>query len=135
MLCAYLGAKSLPGLFLLSAGQGSIFGILGILLTGRAGPEVEQKGDEKEEAPPTMTWEFLKPGLSFGRRLLLFPYCVLLQPIPDEPKDTEGNEVEWKPGATNLPFGPWLALGALELLLIGPWLADHIPYVGWVFVL
>jgi leader peptidase (prepilin peptidase)/N-methyltransferase len=39
---------------------------------------------------------------------------------PDGPAD------DWVPGPTNLPFGPWLSLGALELLLFGPWLAERL---------
>ena len=34
---------------------------------------------------------------------------------------------EWVPGPTNLPFGPWLALAGLELLLFGPWLQRVLP--------
>lgn len=41
----------------------------------------------------------------------------------DDPED------DWVPGATNMPFGPWLALSGLELLLIGPWLADRLPEI------
>lgn len=135
LLCAFLSARALPGIFMLSALQGSVVGLLGLALAGRAGPKPAEPAEgEKEPAPPTMTWEFTKPGLSIGRRLLLIPYCIFLQPIPDEPKDEEGNEVEWQPGPTNLPFGPWMALAALELLLFGPWLAQHVPVVGWVFM-
>lgn len=136
LLCAYLGARALPGIFMLSALQGSVFGLLGLALAGRAGPKTEEdeRGDEREPAPPTMTWEFTKPGLSIWRRIALIPYCIFLQPIPDEPKDEAGNEVEWKPGPTNLPFGPWMVLAGLELMLIGPWLAEHVPVVGWVFM-
>lgn len=135
LICAFLGARVLPGLFLLSALQGSIAGLLSLAVSGRAGPQAAAAGDAKEEAPLTMTWEFMKPGLSAGRRLLAVPYSIFLQPIPDEPKDVEGNEVEWKPGATNLPFGPWLALAALEIVLFGPALAAHVPMIGWVFVI
>jgi len=136
LICAYLGGAAMPGLLLLSALQGSVFGLLSIAISGRAGPEHEKNEAEaaqKEEAPPTMTWELTKPGLPLWRRLVLIPYCIFIQPIPDEPKDVEGNEVEWKPGATNLPFGPWLALAALELALIGPWLGAHVPMIGWAF--
>ncbi len=134
LLCAYLGARALPGIFLLSALQGSIVGLLGIAMSGRAGPETAPADpSEKEPAPPTMTWEFTKPGLSVWRRIALVPWCIFLQPIPDEPIDDAGNEVEWKPGPTNLPFGPWMVLAALELILVGPLLARYVPYVGWVF--
>jgi leader peptidase (prepilin peptidase)/N-methyltransferase len=137
LICAFLGARILPALFLLSALHGSVVGLIGLAIAGRAGPEPQAAptGEEKPEAPPTMTWELTKPGLSIWRRIALIPYCIFLQPIPDEPKDVEGNEVEWKPGPTNLPFGPWLVVGALELLLLGPWLASHVPVIGWVFAL
>jgi len=36
-------------------------------------------------------------------------------------------EDDWVPGPTHLPFGPWIALAALELLLLGPWLAATFP--------
>ncbi|MBK7860399.1 MAG: prepilin peptidase [Archangiaceae bacterium] len=138
LLCAFIGVHALPALFLLSALHGSVVGLIGLAIAGRAGPQADAPPggeEEKPEAPPTMTWEFTQPGLSFGRRLLLIPYCIFLQPIPDEPKDVEGNEVEWKPGPTNLPFGPWLVVGALEILLLAPWLAVHVPMIGWIFAL
>ncbi len=132
LLCSFLGAKALLGIILLSSLEGSIFGMLSLAVAGRAGPKNDTAGSA-EEAPPTMTWAFSKPGLTLGRRLMLIPYCLLWQPIPDDPIDVEGNEVEWKPGPTNLPFGPWLALAGMEIVLIGPWLANHVPYLGWVF--
>ena len=33
----------------------------------------------------------------------------------------------WTPGATHVPFGPWIVLAALEVLLLGPWLAATFP--------
>src|SRR5258708_27316505 len=53
----------------------------------------------------TLFRSFAKPGLSIARRLILIPYCIFWQPIPDDPADTEGNVIDWKPGPTNLPFG------------------------------
>jgi len=129
MICAFLGGRALLGIFLLSSLQGSVWGVLSLAIKGRAGPEPE--GEVKEPAPLTMTWDFAKPGLPFWKRLALFPVNVLFQPIPDEPKDEGGNELDWQPGATNLPFGPWLALSSLELLLLGPQLSQ-LPVVGWV---
>jgi len=101
---------------------------------GEAKPDGEDEG-ELEEA--TFTPDFLRPGVSFFRRLLLIPWTLFLQPIPDEPEveETEGAEgesgteaaaeAEWTPGVTNMPFGPWIALAALELMLIGPWVVAH----------
>lgn len=75
-----------------------------------------------EEDPPTFTPDFLKPALSPLKRLALLPWTVFLQPIPDEsaPDATTGEVVEWQPETTALPFGPWIALAALEVMLIAP---------------
>lgn len=138
MLGAFLSWKALLGILFLSSLQGAVVGVLLIALTGRAGPRSESQdnsrqgsadpGEKEEEEPElTMTWEFTKPGLSLGRRLLLVPWCLLFQPIPDEPTDEEGEEIDWVPGKTNIPFGPWLALAGLELLLLTPWLASVLP--------
>jgi leader peptidase (prepilin peptidase) / N-methyltransferase len=131
MLGGFLTWRSLLGILFLSSFQGAVVGILLIVLTGRASPRAEGQGAAAEPAGEepelTMTWEFLKPGLSLGRRLVLVPVCVLFQPIPDEPKDEEGQEIDWVPGTTNIPFGPWLALAGLELLLLGPWLMRVLP--------
>jgi leader peptidase (prepilin peptidase) / N-methyltransferase len=94
---------------------------------GTAEPAPAQAGQSAAAHESTMSWEFLAPGLPLWRRLLLLPGSVLLQPIPDEPRDEAGEEEDWVPGPTNLPFGPWLALAALEVLLLGPWLAAHLP--------
>lgn len=141
MVGAFLTWKALLAVIFLSAFQGALYGGVRLYLTGRAGPADEvpegDGGDEggKADAEPTMTWRFLAPGLPLWRRLLLLPYCVLLQPIPDEPVDEEGEEVEWTPGRTNLPFGPWIGLAALELLFAGAWLARHAPAreLAWLF--
>lgn len=91
-------------------------------------PPGEQPPEEKkEETELTMTWDFTRPGLPVWKRLVLVPYSLLFQPIPDAPLDEEGEEVDWVPGETNIPFGPWLALAGLEILLLGPWLASVLP--------
>ncbi|WP_408889452.1 prepilin peptidase [Myxococcus faecalis] len=91
------------------------------------GAPVAEAGPE-EEPEPTMTWEFTRPGIPLWKRLLLVPWCLLVQPIPDAPVDEEtGEEEEWVPGPTNIPFGPWLALAGLEVMLLGPWLARVLP--------
>lgn len=157
LLGAFLTWKALLAVLFLSSLQGALVGGLLLLTTGRAGPApsppqpdgeggaphaAPEPGDSPrttaEPAPPqveppavalepTMSWEFLAPGLTVWRRLLLLPGSLLLQPIPDAPQDEAGEEEDWVPGPTNLPFGPWLALAALEVLLLGPWLAAHLP--------
>ncbi|HET6981149.1 MAG TPA: prepilin peptidase [Myxococcaceae bacterium] len=44
-------------------------------------------------------------------------------PPPGAPATEDG----WQPEATALPYGPWLALAALEIALLGPWLAESFP--------
>lgn len=132
MLGAFLSWKALLGILFLSSLQGAVVGVLMIALTGRAGPRNESEppaeGSPEEQAPElTMTWEFTQPGIPLWKRLLLVPWCLLIQPIPDEPKDEEGEEIDWVPGTTNIPFGPWLALAGMEILLLGPWLSQVLP--------
>ena len=136
MLGAFLSWKALLGILFLSSLQGAVVGMGMIALTGRAGPRTESEpepgpeGSPEEQAPEpelTMTWEFTKPGIPLWKRVLLVPWCLLVQPIPDEPKDEAGEEIDWVPGTTNIPFGPWLALAGLEILLLGPWLARVLP--------
>jgi leader peptidase (prepilin peptidase)/N-methyltransferase len=143
LLGAFLTHHSLIAIILLASLQGAIFGIVSLLVTGRAGPEVakEEKGAEVagadvEEAdePLTMSWDFLAPGVPWWKRLLILPLSLLWQPIPDEPVDAEGEVEEWQPGATNLPFGPWLVIAGLEVAILGPWLARVLPEgVAWLF--
>ncbi|MCK8497081.1 prepilin peptidase [Myxococcus fulvus] len=93
-----------------------------------AGGAPVAEAEPEEEPEPTMTWEFTRPGIPLWKRLLLVPWCLLVQPIPDAPVDEEtGEEEEWVPGPTNIPFGPWLALAGLEVMLLGPWLARVLP--------
>ena len=152
MVGAFLGWRPLLGILFLSSAQGALFGIFNIVTRGRAGPdqppaqEPPTQGGPPPEAPttqvtasnvvpavapvlvapadpkPTFTPDFTKPGLSPLKRLVLLPWTLLLQPIPDDlPDEAEtGAPPEWEPGATALPFGPWIALAALEVMLIGP---------------
>jgi leader peptidase (prepilin peptidase)/N-methyltransferase len=53
-------------------------------------------------------------------------------PAP-EPQGPKSEKDDWQPGPTNIPFGPWLSLAALEILLLGPWLAHVLPpSIGWI---
>jgi leader peptidase (prepilin peptidase) / N-methyltransferase len=75
-------------------------------------------------------------GAVVGSLLLLFrgragpAPAVVRQPVAVAPQgDAEGlpDEDDWHPGPTHLPFGPWLVLGALEILLLGPLLHQVLP--------
>ncbi|MFL5319165.1 MAG: prepilin peptidase [Myxococcaceae bacterium] len=97
LLGAFLTWRALLGIIFLSSLQGSIVGVTLILLRGRAGPA--------PEAPP----EAPAPAAEASEG------------------DPEKLEDDWVPGPTNIPFGPWLALAALEILLFGGSLARFAP--------
>jgi leader peptidase (prepilin peptidase) / N-methyltransferase len=46
---------------------------------------------------------------------------------PAAPAVGPATEDGWQPGATHVPFGPFIALAAVELLLLGPWLVHTFP--------
>ena len=129
LLGAFLGWKALLTILFFASLQGALFGGLKLLLTGRAGPDAPGTPDAKpstetEETLPAPSFlpAFCRPGLRFWRRLYLIPYTVLIQPIPDDFIDEEEDspEEEWQPGATNMPFGPWLALAGVQQMLLAP---------------
>ncbi|MBU8895978.1 prepilin peptidase [Corallococcus sp. M34] len=146
LLGAFLSWRALLGILFFSSLQGAVVGVALLALTGRAGPSGEPAPEAATDAAPSegeespaepelkMTWEFTRPGLSWGKRLLLIPWCLVFQPIPDAPVDEEGEEEDWVPGPTNIPFGPWLALAGLELMLLGPWLATVLPREVWLLL-
>ena len=55
--------------------------------------------------------------------LLLHGRAGSAPPPPGAPATEDG----WEPEATALPFGPWIALAAVEIALAGPWLAETFP--------
>jgi leader peptidase (prepilin peptidase) / N-methyltransferase len=133
MVGATLGWRPLLGVVLLSALQGAVYGVAMLRLTGRAGPGhpastgAKAAGGSADDLPAPRegrerwTPAFLRPGLPWWQRALLVPYALLVQDIPDPPPlDETGQEPEWIPQANNLPFGPWIGLAALEVLLAGP---------------
>lgn len=53
----------------------------------------------------------------------------LYGPPPEGAAEREEDDDDWVPGPTNLPFGPWLSLAALELLFLGDAIAAALPDV------
>jgi leader peptidase (prepilin peptidase)/N-methyltransferase len=52
-------------------------------------------------------------------------------PTPAAPTVEEPDD--WVPGPTNIPFGPWISIAALEVLLLGSQLVRLIPAgMGWL---
>ncbi len=63
-------------------------------------------------------------GAVVGTTLLLLQGRAGSAPPPPGAPATEDG---WEPEATALPYGPWLALAALEIAFLGPWLAEAFP--------
>jgi leader peptidase (prepilin peptidase) / N-methyltransferase len=151
MIGAQLGPRALLGVILLSSLQGSVVGIARMKLTGAAGPKVpEDKPEEQKpvegEAPAVAEFEdpadeglypftpsFLAPGLPWWKRVLLVPVTILFQDIPDSPPpdETTGEVPDWEPQANNMPFGPWLGLAAIQVMLFGPWVVARSAHTAF----
>jgi len=102
LLGAFLGYRALLGLVFLASVQGAIAGSVLLLVFGRAGPAPAQG---KPQPPP----------------------AVGAAPISGAEDAAAAGDEDWTPGPHNLPFGPWLSLAAIELMLLGPWLAERVP--------
>lgn len=98
MIGAFLGYGPLLAVVFLASIQGALVGSALLLTRGRAG-----------SAPPPPLPE--EPA----------PIEPVTEPVTEE-------EAEWEPGPTNMPFGPWLALAALEILLLSDRLAQWAPH-------
>jgi leader peptidase (prepilin peptidase) / N-methyltransferase len=112
LLGAFLGWQPLFGLVLLSNVQGAVVGSALLLLRGRAGP-LPAPSAADARAPLPEQPETGSPPLSAEVAL--------------DAKGTPLGDDDWSPGPTHLPFGPWLALAGLELLLLVPFLDRLLP--------
>ena len=108
--------------FGLSVLVGTVFGILQIAIRPKNEPEVEQ-GEEDGDYEPETIGGLAKCGLGY---LLWFDVIALFSPKFDkawfgvEPQTSEEPEEEWVPGSTHIPFGPYLAMGALLAAIFQP---------------
>lgn len=97
MIGAFLGWKALLPVILLASLQGSVIGILLIVLgRGQPGPEEAKATEQKDAAAPP---EEKKQPAAAG--------------------DAQEEEDDWVPPKNAVPFGPFLVLGALEQLFLG----------------
>jgi leader peptidase (prepilin peptidase)/N-methyltransferase len=108
LIAALLGYRSLLGVVLLSSLQGSIVGVALLAVRGRAGPAPVAP---EEISRPASTDAPLSPASA----------------APEPPTEADEEEDDWQPGPTNMPFGPWLALSAVEVLLLGSVLSELLP--------
>lgn len=123
MIGAFLSWKALLGVIFLTALQGSVVGIALLLVFGKARPgeatpmssDVEKsRADENPEKPLPVALHWVLWILGFAYRPGL-----TLEDLP--------NDEDWVPERTSVPLGPFLALAALEILLLGPWISEQLP--------
>lgn len=108
--------------FGLSVVVGTVFGILQIAFRPKDSPE-EELGEDDGEYEPETIGGLAKCGLGY---LLCFDLIALFSPkfdkswFGEEPQTSEEPEEEWVPGKTQIPFGPYLAMGALLAAIFQP---------------
>jgi leader peptidase (prepilin peptidase)/N-methyltransferase len=130
LLGAFLTSRPLPFVVALASLQAVLFSLTQRLRSRHTGDDVPASSQEAgleqdtpleppeavETPPPRITWRFLAPGLSPWRRVILLPYSLLIQPIPDRPPPVE--ELKSTPEVVSLPFGPWMVLAGLEVMFL-----------------
>ncbi len=95
---------------------GAVLGIIQVVLSRRGADSAEE--DDSEEVPdtPESIGSIFKSGLGY---FLAFDVVGLFLPkfykswFGEDPYSTEEVDDTWQPGFTTIPFGPYLALGAV----------------------
>ena len=125
LIGAFLSYRPLLGIIFLSSFQGSLVGLTLLAVYGRAGPELKP---ESGGAPDAGNQNLSPVERAPGSTEVLQSHSEAKGPgLPGPEGPTPDPENDWVPGPTNMPFGPWLALAALEILLLAPWLASKLP--------
>jgi len=147
MLGGFLGWRALLLIIFLSSFQGALVGATLLVVHGRAHLDPNGEPPDEDGAPkdaPAASGPKPEEPLASGPAPAEakpaepgVPPTAVVSPAPDAPppgaiepaKSAESGEEEddWVPGKTALPFGPWLAIAGLEVLLFGDWMAAQLP--------
>lgn len=101
--------------FGLAIALGAVLGVVQILLARRQQEPEAEDGDDVMEEPESIP-SILKCGVGY---VLAFDVVGLFVPkfykswFGEDPYSTEDVDSDWQPGFTTIPFGPYLAMGAV----------------------
>jgi leader peptidase (prepilin peptidase)/N-methyltransferase len=141
LIGAFLTWKPLLGVIFLSSLQGALVGSVMLLLHGRAGPapapesppEPSEPAAPRADSPSAEASDVAPAALPEGETPAEGA-AAEAAPVVDgagegekREDDEDDGEDDWVPGPTNIPFGPWLSVAALEVMLLGPWLSAILP--------
>ncbi len=114
MIGAFLGAGSLLPVILIGSTMGSVYGLAMLIVRQVRGSTAETSATDDAERTPAP----VEPANGNSRQE------VESEPSGDEtirdPEFVDEDGEEWVPPEDGLPFGPFLALGALTVLLFQP---------------
>lgn len=118
---AFLGPALLFANLMIAVVLGLVVGIVGIALASRKKAAVAQEEAEGEFFPPESIGSLLKLGVWY---LLALDVVAIFFPkmyrwIGETQEEVAIEDDPWTPSLTTIPFGPYLAAGALVCLMFG----------------